>query len=125
MPKKAKSSAPLGEQRDLQRGRLFDRLRQRHSTMTPQAAEEEAARLGCGPLAHSPPAECFDPMQQTHWTFLMALAWVIFRNPSEVRSVNNDYLAECSEFRSIVLRDPEDASGRRKGRVRWELSKLT
>ena len=63
--------------------------------MSPEAAEEEAARLGLPPLASVPdPASC-NPMGETWWTLVMAIAWIAWRSLGKVCQFWDTYRREC------------------------------
>jgi hypothetical protein len=64
--------------------------------ITPEEAEDEALLDGCGPLEvrsypidpnqRTEPAD-LDPGTEPAWTLLMALVWIIARDPIAVRAV--------------------------------------
>jgi hypothetical protein len=54
--------------------------------MSPEAAEEEAARLGLPPLAPVPDPASYNPMVETWWTLVMA--------PGS----HGDRLSRCASF---------------------------
>jgi hypothetical protein len=53
--------------------------------LTPQAAEEETARLGLQPFEVSPNLADFDPLKEASWSLPMALAWISWRSIDPVR----------------------------------------
>lgn len=57
----------------------------RDGEMKPSDAEAEAVRLGCRPLVPVPDPALFDPMLEPLWTLYMALAWIMWRTPDDVR----------------------------------------
>lgn len=66
--------------------------------LTPDEAEQEAARLGCGPLASTPPASAYDPMRCPAWTLPMAVAWIAWRSLDDVREAWDRYREECWDW---------------------------
>lgn len=75
---------------ELERQRLIRAVES--DAMTLEAAEAEALRLGLGSLVAIAPADDFDPMGQPRWSLLMALAWVLVRNPVAVRNSWNAFV---------------------------------
>jgi hypothetical protein len=66
--------------------------------MSPEAAEEEAARLGLPPLARVPDPASYNPMGETWWTLVMAIAWIAWRSPRKVCEFWDTYLRECWDW---------------------------
>ena len=62
---------------------LFDRLA--NGDLTPKEAEAQAESFGMGPLNSMPDVAGFDPMIEARWSFPMALAWIVWRDPCKVR----------------------------------------
>src|SRR4051812_29005411 len=73
---------------------LIDRVRR--GELTPQQAEDEAARKGFGPIASKPDPINFDPAKMPWWTLPMALAWIAWRSLELVRD-------SCAEYRENWL----------------------
>lgn len=73
---------------------LIDRVRR--GQMTPIDAEDEATRLGCGPLATKPSPIEFDPDRMPWWSVPMAVAWIAWRTTASVQE-------HCAEFRDKWL----------------------
>jgi hypothetical protein len=72
---------------------LIDRVRR--GEMTPDQAEDEAARAGFGPLATQPEPVEFDPAQMAWWSFPMALAWIAWRTNQSVQEHCAEYREKC------------------------------
>ena len=72
-------------------------------------AEAEARALGLPGLAISPDPERFDPQNETDWTILMALAWIMWRDLGRVRSVWDKSRAGCSSWSHIGRVIPDEA----------------
>jgi len=66
--------------------------------MSPEAAEEEAARLGLPPLARVPDPASYNPMGETWWTLVMAIAWIAWRSPRKVCKFWDTYRRECWDW---------------------------
>lgn len=83
-----------------QRIRLIEAVER--ETMTLEAAESEAQRLGLGGLIPEIPLEDFDPMAQSRWSLVMALVWVLGRNPRAVRNSWNDFVSTQYRWERLV-----------------------
>src|SRR5262245_20915646 len=70
----------------------------RYGELTPDAAEAEAARIGLAKLAVTPDPAQFDPFKETWWTLPMAVAWIAWRSPREVRECWDPYRSECLDW---------------------------
>lgn len=57
-------------------------------------ANSEEARL----RSVRPPLSKFDPMQQSHWSIMMTLAWIAWRRIDAVREQWDDYRAQCKDW---------------------------
>lgn len=88
--------------------------------LQPSEAEAEAAEKGCGPLARRAPAEEFDPMQLEDWSLPMALAWIAWRSPDEVRNWWDAYSQRCFHWvgcpdewldNALSTKDPDKDQG--------------
>ncbi len=78
--------------RDRRRDTLFDDVR--YGRLSPDEAEAEAQRLGVGPLVRQPDPAGFDPLREAHWTVAMAVAWIAWRTPDQVRDAWDVYRAK-------------------------------
>ena len=65
----------------------------RYGKITPQDAEAEAAANGFEPFERQPELPAFDPMLESRWPIVMAIAWIAWRDIRLVRE-------NCPEFRS-------------------------
>jgi len=72
--------------------------------ITPTEAEASAAEAGLPPFETTPSPDRFDPMTLSSWTLPMALAWIIWRTPTMVRELWDNYLQECRQWRRIPSR---------------------
>jgi hypothetical protein len=80
---------------------LIDRVRR--GEITPDEAEEEAAREGLRPLARVPAAK-FYPMVEAFWSLPMAVAWIAWRNVDRVRDFWDAFRADCWEWVPVEWR---------------------
>lgn len=67
----------------------------RYGRKTPEEAEAEAARLGLPRMAAVPDPASYNPMGETWWTLVMAIAWISWRSPTQVCQFWDDYRREC------------------------------
>jgi hypothetical protein len=68
----------------------------RRGNLSPDEAENEAAKQGFGPLATVPDPLEFDPDEMAWWSLPMAVAWIAWRNGTSVRK-------HCAEYRDKWL----------------------
>jgi hypothetical protein len=76
--------------------------------MSPEAAEEEAARRGLPPLARVPDPASYNPMGETWWTLVMAIAWIVWRSPRKVCEFWDRYRHECWDWHDRGVRRGPD-----------------
>ena len=76
--------------------------------MSWEAAEEEAARLGLPPLARVPDPDSYNPMVETWWTLVMAVAWIAWRSPGKVCEFWDAYRRECWDWHYCGVREEPD-----------------
>ena len=67
-----------------------------YGKITPKKAEEEAQAAGLAPLASRPPAAKFDPMKESRWTLLQAIAWIAWRDLDFVMEQDSRYRSEST-----------------------------
>lgn len=66
--------------------------------ITPRDQEAETAELfATGPSR--PPLDQFDPMKIPRWTLHMAVAWIMWGRPDEVREWWDAYREKCTEWK--------------------------
>ncbi len=70
----------------------------RYGRMTPEEAEAEATRLGLPRMAAVPDPASYNPMGETWWTLVMAIAWISWRSPTQVCQFWDDYRRECWDW---------------------------
>lgn len=68
--------------------------------------EEFGERWGLSPFGILPDTVPFDPMQVLHWTLAMAVAWIAWRDVSQVRNAWGHYRQECWEWFGFSRRCP-------------------
>jgi hypothetical protein len=69
-----------------------------YGKITPQQAEEEAHSAGLAPLAFRPAAGKFDPMKESRWTLLQAIAWIAWRDLDLVMEQDPRYRSESTRW---------------------------
>jgi hypothetical protein len=70
----------------------------RYGEITPQQAEAEAAANGLPPLEQKPPLPAFDPLNESHWSLVMAIAWIVWRDIDAVRDQNAEFRKRCTRW---------------------------
>jgi hypothetical protein len=93
--------------RTIAKSRAIEALLERvqRGELTPDAAEAEALRLGLGKLSTTTNPSRFDPMTETWWTMPMAVAWIAWRSPDEVRGFWDTYRRKCWNWNFRKWRD--------------------
>lgn len=66
--------------------------------ITGEEAEAKAIKAGSPPFTWQPPLPAFDPMQEAQWSFVMAIAWIAWRDLAAVREQDARFRAECRHF---------------------------
>jgi hypothetical protein len=79
-------------------GELRDALisRARVGDIDPQQAEAEARAAGLDPLASLADPDKFDPMRESRWTLIQAIAWIAWRDARLVMEQNAEYCANST-----------------------------
>lgn len=78
------------------RDNLFDRAK--YGEITGDEADAEAERLGLGRLSHIPGPDEFRPEAETHWTIVMAVAWISYLDLDEVREWSAPFQEACTHW---------------------------
>jgi hypothetical protein len=85
---------------------IIDKVRR--GEMTPPQAEAEALQFGIEPFASEPDPAKFDPMGETWWGLLMAIAWIACRSADKVREFWDPYRSECWDWHFREWRNGPD-----------------
>src|ERR1039458_6600858 len=75
--------------------------------ITPADAESEAMHFDCGPLEIRPESLDLDPRTEDEWTLLMALVWIIERDPTAVRAVWSRARGDATHWVGSPLADSD------------------
>src|SRR5215470_6868172 len=70
----------------------------RYGKVTPQVAEAEAAARGWPPFELMPAFGTLDPLEETRWTIVMAVAWIAWRDIELTRSQSAEFRSECTHW---------------------------
>ena len=76
-----------------ERDEIIDKVQR--GEMSPSEAEALVAGRKLQPLKGEPDPTEFDPMTEPDWTLLMAIAWIAYHSPDDVRKVWNKYREKC------------------------------
>lgn len=79
-----------------QRDQLIERAR--YGEISAAEADAEATRLGLDSLSCAPNPNEFRPEDETHWTLVMAVAWIAYLDLHEVREWSARYWEECFDW---------------------------
>jgi hypothetical protein len=78
---------------DLLRDRLL--MQAERGEITGKQAEEAAAARGLEPFERRPELPRFDPKLNSHWSIVMAVAWIARRDFEMVREQDPEFCSEC------------------------------
>lgn len=70
----------------------------RYGKVTPEEAEAEARANGLEPFERHPELPAFDPMRESRWTIVMAMAWIAWRDIRRVRENCVGFRSECTHW---------------------------
>ncbi len=106
------------------KSRLRDELisRAKLGEITPEDAESEAVFGDCAPLQLRPESLDLDPLTEDEWTLLMALVWIIERDPTAVRAVWNRARRAATHWVDSPIVESDGAGAEHK--KSWELKPL-
>lgn len=79
-----------------QRDQLIERAR--YGKISGAEADAEVVRLGLGSLSCAPSPNEFRPEAETHWTLVMAVAWIAYLDLEKVREWSACYREECFDW---------------------------
>ncbi len=105
------------------RNRLISLVR--YAKMTPDEAEAEAKANGWPPFAHQPPLPEFDPLKQSRWPLVMAVAWIAWRDLESTREQCPEFRAECTHWIFREWKEPVSNGKAFKARTGWFLETLS
>jgi hypothetical protein len=74
----------------------------RNGEITSQQAEAQAKAAGLPPFETQPDFAEFDPMAESRWPIVMAVAWIAWRDPQLVMEQGNEFRSLCTQW---VFRD--------------------
>ena len=78
---------------DLLRERLL--MLAGHGEITGKQAEATAAAHGLEPFERKPELPRFDPKLRSHWSIMMVVAWIAWRDFELVRKQDPDFCSAC------------------------------
>jgi hypothetical protein len=93
----------------------------RYGKVTPQEAEAEARAKGFEPFERQPELPAFDPMRESRWTIVMAVAWIAWRDIRRVRENCAGFRSECSHWIFREWNEPDENGGAFVQRAGWFL----
>ena len=84
---------PDDTEADLLRDRLL--MQAERGEITGAQAEEAAAAHGLEPFENKPELPRFDPKLKSHWSIVMAVAWIAWRDFEMVREQDPEFCSAC------------------------------
>ncbi|MGV7212496.1 hypothetical protein [Bradyrhizobium sp. UFLA05-112] len=92
---------------DVLRDRLL--MQAERGEITGERAETEAAAHGLESFERKPELPRFDPKLKSHWSIVMAVAWIAWRHFELVREQDPEFCSECFHWISRELKErPKD-----------------
>jgi hypothetical protein len=91
---------------DVLRDRLLEQTER--GDITEKQAEEAAAARGLEPFARKPELPRFDPKLKSHWSIVMAVAWIAWRDSELVREQDPEFCSACFHWIYRKWKDPSD-----------------
>src|SRR5262249_4177296 len=87
---------------------LRDRLLEQAACgdITKEQADAAAASHGLEPCARQPELPRFDPKLKSHWSILMAVAWIAWRDFELVREQDPEFCSACFQWIYRERKDP-------------------
>ena len=79
-----------------------------HGELTPQQAEAEAAANGLPPFERTPDLAKYDPLTESRWTLVMAVAWIAWRDIRRVQESGAEFRSESTLWRYREWNKPTD-----------------
>lgn len=93
----------------------------RYGRITPQEAEARAKEAGLPPFEREPEFTAFDPMRQSRWSMVMAVAWIAWRDLQLVAEQGAEFRSQSTVWRYQVWNEPVDDGQRFETREGWFL----
>jgi hypothetical protein len=91
---------------DLLRDRLL--VQAERGEITGEQAEEAAAAHGLEPFERKPELPRFDPKLKSHWSIVMAVAWIAWRDFELVREQDPEFCSACFHWIYREWKDSPD-----------------
>lgn len=77
-----------------------------YGQMKPEQAEAKAKANGWLPFQRQPQLPAFDPMQESRWSIVMAIAWIAWRDLTLTREQWAEFRAECTHWVFLDRNEP-------------------
>lgn len=104
-------------------GALRDELitKARYGKVTPDEAEAQAKAAGLPPFATQPDLTQFDPMKESRWTLVMAIAWIAWRDPQLVMEQGVEFRTRSTLWQFREWNEPVQNGQAFAARAGWFL----
>ena len=93
----------------------------REGTISSDEAEAEAKAAGLSPLASEPDFEEFDPMEESRWSLIKAIAWIAWRDPRLVMRQGTEFRRRSTHWVPYCWRQPTSGDKTSVERTGWSL----
>ena len=93
----------------------------RDQKITPQQAEAQAKAAGLPPFQTTPEFAAFDPMAESRWTFVEAVAWIAWRDLQLVMEQRSEYRRLCTRWVFREWNEPLQGERKLAQREGWVL----
>ena len=93
----------------------------RYGEVTPEEAEAEARANGQESFERQPELPAFDPMRESRWSMVMAVAWIAWRDIGRVRENCPGFRSECSHWIFREWNEPVENGSAFAPRAGWFL----
>ncbi len=130
MAAKRTSKPPNLSERSTRRSRSQDRLRNKilteacYGRINPKQAEARAAAAGLERFEQSPGFSAFDPMKQSRWPTVMAVAWIAWRDRRLVMEQGAEFRSRSTHWIFRKWNEPIKSGQRVARREGWFLETL-
>jgi hypothetical protein len=96
----------------------------RYGKITPQQAEAQAKAAGLPPFETQPDLAAFDPMAESRWPIVKAIAWIAWRDLQLVMEQGAEFCRLCSSWPFHEWSEPEQNERGFAKRAGWFLEPL-
>jgi hypothetical protein len=93
----------------------------RYGKITPKQVEEKAKAAGLPPLECQPEFAAFDPLAESRWSIVLAIAWIAWRDMQLVAEQQPAFRSKCTHWVPRDWNQPVESGKRFAKRSGWFL----